>query len=120
MVNDLVDSSSFLKHIMPVNQTSPQGGVLSGLNPVAFNSTDPIVLFVIQVIFQFDITTLVVCLLDVYLTAPPNPLLTAFLFATTFQASIIIITCRLLAIPLAKIRQPRVIAEGMLYCWPVR
>ncbi|CAM0142912.1 K(+)/H(+) antiporter [Umbelopsis sp. WA50703] len=59
---------------MPVNQTTPQAGVLAGLNPAAYNSADPIVLFVIQ-------------------------------------ASIIIITCRLLAIPLGKIRQPRVIAE---------
>ncbi|KAH8550723.1 Sodium/hydrogen exchanger family-domain-containing protein [Umbelopsis sp. PMI_123] len=59
---------------MPVNQTAPQAGVLSGANPSAFNSSDPFVLFVIQ-------------------------------------ATIIIVTCRLLAIPLAKIRQPRVIAE---------
>ncbi|KAJ2959068.1 hypothetical protein NQZ79_g5455 [Umbelopsis isabellina] len=59
---------------MPVNATTPQAGVLAGLNPATYNSADPIVLFVIQ-------------------------------------ASIIIITCRLLAIPLGKIRQPRVIAE---------
>ncbi|KAG2182863.1 hypothetical protein INT44_005844 [Umbelopsis vinacea] len=59
---------------MPVNHTAPQGGVLSGANPATFNSTDPIVLFVIQ-------------------------------------ATIIIVTCRLLAIPLAKLKQPRVIAE---------
>ncbi|KAG2182106.1 hypothetical protein INT43_007033 [Umbelopsis isabellina] len=59
---------------MPVNETTPQAGVLAGLNPATYNSADPIVLFVIQ-------------------------------------ASIIIITCRLLAIPLGKMRQPRVIAE---------
>lgn len=59
---------------MPVNETTPQAGVLAGMNPTTYNSADPIVLFAIQ-------------------------------------ASIIIITCRLLAIPLGKLRQPRVIAE---------
>lgn len=86
---------------MPVNHTAPQGGVLSGANPATFNSADPIVLFVIQVN----------SLIDMVLTQPTSLL---FLFLTPLhkKATIIIVTCRLLAIPLAKLKQPRVIAEG--------
>ncbi|KAI8148858.1 Sodium/hydrogen exchanger family-domain-containing protein [Fennellomyces sp. T-0311] len=53
---------------------TPQAGVFSGLNPSEFNSANPTVLFIIQVI-------------------------------------IILLFCRLLAIPLGYLRQPRVIAE---------
>ncbi|KAI7904118.1 Cation/H+ exchanger [Cokeromyces recurvatus] len=54
--------------------TAPQAGVFSGLNPVEFNSSDPVVLFIIQ-------------------------------------ATIILIFCRLIAIPLGYLKQPRVISE---------
>jgi hypothetical protein len=43
---------TFTLEKMPVNQTTPQAGVLAGLNPAAYNSADPIVLFVIQVHVQ--------------------------------------------------------------------
>lgn len=37
---------------MPVNETTPQAGVLAGMNPTTYNSADPIVLFAIQVHVQ--------------------------------------------------------------------
>ncbi|KAI7895587.1 Sodium/hydrogen exchanger family-domain-containing protein [Mucor mucedo] len=53
---------------------TPQAGVFSGLNPAHFNSSDPIVLFIIQV-------------------------------------AIILAFCRIIAIPLGYLRQPKVISE---------
>lgn len=36
-----------------VTTAAPQAGVFAGLNPAEFNSSDPIVLFIIQVILDF-------------------------------------------------------------------
>ncbi|MCJ1307558.1 K(+)/H(+) antiporter [Agyrium rufum] len=57
-----------------VNRVSPQGGILEGANPSVYQSSNPIILFIIQ-------------------------------------AGIIVVFCRLLHIPLSRIKQPRVIAE---------
>lgn len=35
-----------------VTTAAPQAGVFAGLNPAEFNSSDPIVLFIIQVILD--------------------------------------------------------------------
>lgn len=36
-------------------RAAPQGGVLDGLNPTHYNSANPIVLFIIQVSFLFNV-----------------------------------------------------------------
>ncbi|PMB63528.1 K(+)/H(+) antiporter 1 [Beauveria bassiana] len=71
---------------MDGNRAPPQGGVIEGANPSKYNPADPIILFIIQVI-------------------------TSVLTTCCIQASLIIIVCHALHWPLAKIRQPRVIAE---------
>lgn len=80
---------------MSSNSTSTkvaQAGILSGKNPATYDSTNPILIFIIQV-GTISIPLLHTCNL------------------ISEKAGIIIIFCRLLHWPLSKIRQPRVIAE---------
>lgn len=42
-----------------VGKATPQAGVFTGLNPASFNSSDPIVLFIIQVKYLFTIIVMV-------------------------------------------------------------
>jgi hypothetical protein len=45
-----IHSSSFKEKKKNMSDATPQAGVFSGMNPARFNSGDPIVLFIIQVI----------------------------------------------------------------------
>lgn len=69
-----ISGADALEPLMPRATVAPQAGILEGGNPVAYNSSNPIILFIVQ-------------------------------------ATIIIIFCRLLHLPLSYIGQPRVIAE---------
>lgn len=60
--------------LLPRATASPQAGILEGANPVAYNKSNPITLFIVQ-------------------------------------ATIIIVFCRILHLPLSYLNQPRVIAE---------
>lgn len=60
--------------LQPRATASPQAGILEGANPVAYNKSNPIILFIVQ-------------------------------------ATIIIVFCRILHLPLSYLNQPRVIAE---------
>lgn len=42
-----------------VGKATSQAGVFTGLNPASFNSSDPIVLFIIQVKYIFTINAMI-------------------------------------------------------------
>jgi len=87
----------------------PQGGLLSGKDPTQFNPADPIRLWIIQV-GEFAATPETV------------PVMWDLNLIAYLGLGIIILTSQLLSLGLAKIRQPKVIAEvlGMRYHFPCR
>ncbi len=76
------------------SRATAQGGILEGANPSHYDSKNPIIIFIIQVIEYYPMLSMI-----------------AFLLTAIQQAGIIIIFCRILHYPLSKLRQPRVIAE---------
>ncbi|RUS17961.1 Sodium/hydrogen exchanger family-domain-containing protein [Endogone sp. FLAS-F59071] len=88
---------------------TPQAGVLAGENPLAFNSSDPLPLFVIQPRTLTLTTFLGVRKWDLRFYSSS----VQYGFKRLSQSIVIVIVgfCRLLSIPLARIRQPTAIAE---------
>lgn len=87
-ISDIAQATYFrLKRVAP-----EQGGLLSGKDPTAFNTADPLRIWIIQVGAEY-------------------PLLVIYVYLNFILIGVIMLTTQLLSLLLRSMRQPRVIAE---------